>query len=121
MTQSYKTLYSYKNDEGSIGFNVGIVAQTSAAAYTSGDVAGLFRIGPAVNTSVGPWKQSLIYYQTAVAGQTPFDFDRYRYGRSNVVLIESLKVCKYLTIGYLASIAMNRDVPSDDLFQENRC
>lgn len=120
MTQSYKTLYSYKNDEGSIGFNVGIVAQTSAAAYTSGDVAGLFRIGPAVNTSVGPWKQSLIYYQTAVAGQTPFDFDRYRYGRSNVVLIESLKVCKYLTIGYLASIAMNRDVPSDDLFQENR-
>ena len=120
MTQSYKTLYSYKNDEGSIGFNVGIVAQTSAAAYTSGDVMGLFRIGPAVNTSVGPWKQSLIYYQTAIAGQTPFDFDRYRYGRSNVVLIESLKVCKYLTIGYLASIAMNRDVPSDDLFQENR-
>lgn len=120
MTQSYKTLYSYKNEEGNIGFNVGVIAQTSAAAYTSGDVLGLFRVGPAVNTSVGPWKQSLMYYQTAIAGQTPFDFDRYRYGRSNVVLIESLKVCKYLTIGYLASIAMNRDVPTDDLFQENR-
>ena len=120
MTQSYKTLYSYQNDEGNIGFNVGLVAQTSAAAYTSGDVFGLFRVGPAVNTSVGPWKQSIMYFQTAIAGQTPFDFDRYRYGRSNVVLIESLRVCKYLTLGYLASIAMNREVRSDDLFQENR-
>lgn len=120
MTQSYKPIYMYKNEEGNIKFNVGLVAQTAASVYTSGDVAGLFRIGPAINTNVGPWKQSLIYYQTASAGQSPFYFDRYRYGRSNVVLIESLKVCRWLTVGYLASMAMNRDYPSDDLFQENR-
>lgn len=120
MTQSYKPLYSYANEEGNIAFNTGIVAQTAATVYTTGDVTGLFRIGPAVNTKVGPWKQSLMYYQTAIAGDMPFDFDRYRYGRSNVVLIESLKVCKYLSLGYLASIAMNREVSSDDLFQENR-
>ena len=58
--------------------------------------------------------------QTAGAGQTPFDFDRYRYGRNNITIVESLRVCKYLSLGYLASIAMNRDVKSDDLFQENR-
>ena len=80
----------------------------------------MFRIGPALSTSVGPWEQSLIYYQSAIAGQSPFVFDRYRYGRSNIVLIESLKVCKYLSLGYLSSIALNREVSSDKTFQENR-
>lgn len=120
MTQTYKPIYSYKNDEGNIGFSTGLVAQTVATTYTTGDVAGLFRVGPAINTTVGPWKQTMMYYQTAVAGDTPFNFDRYRYGRSNVVVMESLKVCKYLSLGYLASIAMNREVKSDDLFQESR-
>lgn len=120
MTQSYKNFYTYKNEEANVGFNVGLVAQTAATVYTTGDVQGLFRIGPAVRTQVGPWNQSLMYLQTASAGQSPFYFDRYRYGRSNVILVESLKICKYLSVGYLASIAMNRDVKSDDLFQENR-
>ena len=120
MTQTYKPIYKYKNEEGNISLNLGLVAQTSAAVYTSGDTFGLFRVGPSLNTKVGPWNQALIYYQTASAGQSPFYFDRYRYGRSNLVLIESLKVCKYLTVGYMASLAMNSDYKNDDLFQENR-
>ncbi len=120
MTQTYKPLYTYLNPEGNIGFSTGLIAQTAATVYTTGDVAGLFRVGPALNTKVGPWKQTVMYYQTAIAGKTPFDFDRYRYGRSNIVLIESLKVCRYLSLGYLASLAMNREVGSDDVFQENR-
>ncbi len=120
MTQTYKPIYKYQNEEGNIGFNVGLVAQTSAAVYTSGDTMGIFRIGPALNTKVGPWNQALMYYQTATAGSSPFDFDRYRYGRSNFVFIESLKVCKYLTVGYMASLAINSDYKNDDLFQENR-
>ena len=120
MTQTYKPIYTYKNEEGNIGFSTGLVAQTAATVYTTGDVSGIFRFGPAVNTKVGPWRQSLMYYQTAIAGSMPFDFDRYRYGRSNIVLIESLKVCKYLSLGYLSSIALNREVSSDKTFQENR-
>lgn len=120
MTQTYKPIYKYENEEGNISLNLGLVAQTSAAVYTSGDTVGLFRVGPSLNTKVGPWNQALMYYQTASAGQSPFYFDRYRYGRSNLVLIESLKVCKYLTVGYMASLAMNSDYKNDDLFQENR-
>lgn len=120
MTQSFKPVYSYRNEEGNIGFSTGLVAQTAASVYTSGDVLGLFRIGPALNTQVGPWSQALMYLQTASAGESPFWFDRYRYGHSNVILIESLKLCKYLSVGYMASIAMNREVKDDDLFQENR-
>ncbi len=120
MTQTYKPLFSYSNEEGNIKVGTGIVAQTAASVYTTGDVLGLFRIGPSLNTKIGPWTQALMYMQTAGAGQTPFDFDRYRYGRNNITIVESLRVCKYLSLGYLASIAMNRDVKSDDLFQENR-
>ncbi len=120
MTQTFKPIYNYNNEEGNIGFNFGLVAQTLAGVYTTGDVQGLLRVGPAVSTKVGPWNQSLIYFQTAQAGESPFYFDRYRYGRSNVILIESLRVCKYLSLGYMASIAMNRDYHDDELFQENR-
>lgn len=120
MTQSYKSLYNYRNEEGNVGVNFGLVAQTGATVYTTGDVHGIVRVGPSINTEVGPWQQSLMYYQSAIAGKSPFDFDRYRYGRSNVVLIESLRVCRYLTLGYLTSLALNRDARNDDLFQENR-
>lgn len=120
MTQTYKPIYKYKNDEGTIGFNIGLVAQTAASVYTTGDTFGLLRVGPALNTKVGPWNQGLLFYQTGIAGHTPFSFDRYRYGRSNLVLIESLRICKYLSVGYLASLAMNREYREDDLLQENR-
>ena len=120
MTQSYKPFYHFSNKEGTVSVNAGLVAQTAATLYTTGDVHGLFRIGPALSTSVGPWEQSLIYYQSAIAGQSPFVFDRYRYGRSNFVFIESLRICKYLAVGFLASIAMNSDYKNDDAFQENR-
>ncbi len=120
MTQSYKPFYSYESGEGHIAVDAGLVAQTAATVYTTGDVNGIFRFGPALNTKTGPWQQSVMYYQTAIAGDTPFMFDRYRYGRSNFLLLESLKVCKYLTIGYLTSLAMNRDIPTDDVIQESR-
>lgn len=120
MTQTTKSLYSYKNEEGNISFNFGLVAQTAATVYTTGDVTGIFRFGPRVGTKVGPWSQNLIYYQTGTTGETPFRFDRYRYGRSNLMLIESLRICKYLSVGYLASLAMNSDYKQDSIFQENR-
>ena len=113
-------MFQYKNQEGNVSVNAGIVAQTAATAYTTGDIHGIFRVGPALTTSVGPWEQSLIYYQSAIAGQSPFEFDRYRYGRSNFVFIESLRICKYLSVGYLASISMNNDYHYDRTFQENR-
>ncbi len=124
MTQTYKPLYKYQNKEGNVGLLLGVIAQTSATVYSQGNTVGLFRIGPSLNTQVGRWKQALMYYQTASAGDSPFEFDRYRYGKSNIALIESIKVCKYLTLGYLASISMHNpyhdDYHNDDLFQENR-
>ena len=58
--------------------------------------------------------------QSGIAGESPFVFDRYRYGRSNLILRESIQLSKYLALGYLCSIAMNKDYSTDKTFQENR-
>lgn len=119
LTQTYKPVFGYENEEGNIGVSAGLVAQTAATVYSTGDTVGLFRVGPAVKTKLGPWRQAFMYFNTASAGESPFAFDRYRYGRSNFVLLENIKVCKYLTVGYLASLAVNSDY-DDKTFQESR-
>ncbi len=120
MTNTYKPFYSYMNEEGTVGLQTGLVAQTAATVYTSGETLGLFRFGPAIRTKLGPWHQAVMFYETATAGKnSPFYFDRYRYGRSNFVIIENLKVCKYLTLGYMGSLAFNSDY-DDKMFQESR-
>lgn len=106
MTQMQKTFFSYTNPENTFNTDIGLIAQTSIAQYTTGDTFGIVRIGPMINTSYKNWTQSLMYYQTGVGGKTPFRFDDYYYGKSNVQIIESLRLHKYVTIGYLMSIAI---------------
>lgn len=120
MTQSQKTLYSYSNKDKDFDLELGAVAQTALTLYSTGDNTGIARVGPMVKTRYKDWTQDLIYYQSATAGQTPFVFDRYMYGKSNVVLIESLKLSKYVSVGYLGSLALLRDNINDNIFQENR-
>lgn len=119
MTQSQKTFYSYTNKNNDFNFQIGALAQTALTLYTTGDNVGIFRVGPIFKTSYKKWTQDLIYYQTATAGQSPFVFDRYAYGQSNITLIESLKLNKYVSIGYLGSLALLRD-NNENMFQENR-
>ena len=120
MTNTSKPVYTFLNEEGNIGLRVSLVAQTVARVYTTGDTLGLFRFGPSLRTKVGPWNQTVSFLQTGKAGETPFWFDRYRYGRSNLILRESIQITKYLSLGYLCSIALNKDYPTDKTFQENR-
>ncbi len=121
MTQAQKSFYRYQNKDKNILVDAGLIGQTAATVYSKGDVTGLFRIGPVLTTRLGRWKQSIIYYQSATANESPFHFDRYAYGKSNLVLVEELKICKYLTAGYLASLALLKDSSrSDSMWQENR-
>ncbi|MDD3236933.1 MAG: hypothetical protein PHV37_02400 [Candidatus Gastranaerophilales bacterium] len=120
MTQSWKPIYSYTNQKKDFNFNMNVVAQTALSLYTTGDTVGIARLGPAFQTTYKKWAQSLIYYQSAVAGHSPFLFDEYMYGKSNVVLIESLKINKYLTLGFLSSLALLKDNYENDMLQEAR-
>lgn len=106
MTQTQKPVFWYKNPSNTFNAEVGIIGQTSIAQYTNGDTFALGRIGPIISTSFKNWNQSIVYYQTAVGGKTPFAFDDYYYGKSNLQIVETLKLHKYLSIGYLASMAL---------------
>lgn len=119
MTQTYKPIYKYYNKEAKAGVKFGIVAQTAATLYSQGNVTGIFRIGPSLNTQIGNWKQTISYYHTATAGMSPFAFDRYRYGRGNIVFIESLKVNKYIDLGYIASVALHSKYHNDGEFNDS--
>jgi len=119
MTQTYKPIYKYYNKEAKAGIKFGIVAQTAASLYSQGNVTGIFRIGPSLNTQIGNWKQTISYYHTATAGESPFTFDRYRYGRGNIVFIESLKVNKYIDLGYIASVALHSKYHNDGEFNDS--
>ena len=109
MTQAQKTLFSYTNPQNTFSADFGLIGQTSVSQYTTGDTLGIARFGPMLNTTYRNWTQSLIYYQSGVGGKTPFTFDDYVYGKSNIQFIETLRLNKYLSIGYLMSIALNRD------------
>lgn len=133
MTQSQRPLFSYTNSRGTFNAELGLIGQTSVAQYTSGDTFALARLGPILSTSFKNWNQSLVYYQTAVGGQTPFAFDDYYYGKSNLQIVETLRINKYLTLGYLVSLALggrnsyvdpraNNGLPNaktNDMLQEN--
>ena len=47
-------------------------------------------------------------------------FDRYMYGKSNLTIRESLKLNKYIKVGYYGSLALLKDNWEEKLFQENQ-
>ncbi len=119
-TQTQKTLYSYYNNNKDFNLRLGLIGQTAMTLYTTGDNVGIVRVGPALRTSYKNWTQDLMYFQAATAGSSPFEFDKYVYGKSNFIAIESLRLCKYLTVGYIASIVLNKEYHDNNAFQENR-
>ncbi|MBS4759624.1 MAG: hypothetical protein KHX03_02875 [Clostridium sp.] len=120
MTQSTKSLFSYKNTDSKFAADFGLSLQTSASLYGTGDTMGVLRAGPYLRTQYKAWQQYLAYYQGAVAGDSPMNYDKYYYGRSSIQLGESLRICRYLTLMYAGTIVLSDDTPNDNMFQENR-
>lgn len=118
-TQTMKGLYSYKNTDKTFAADIGLAIQSTATLYGTGDTYGLIRTGPYLRTQYKNWQQYAAYYMGAAAGDSPFWFDKYFYGKSSVMLGESYRVNKYLTLMYSAIIALS-DTPNDKFLQENR-
>lgn len=119
-TSTAKSLFKYKNEDAKFAMDFGIAAQTHAALYGNGDTMGLVRGGPYLRTQYKSWQQHVAFFQGGQAGNTPFYFDQNFYGRSNIVLGESLRLSKYLTVMYSATIVVSNDTPDDRMLQENR-
>lgn len=119
-TSTSKSLFKYKSLEDKFAVDFGVTAQTHAALYGTGDTMGIVRGGPYLKTQYKWWQQYIGYFQGAQAGDSPMYFDRNFYGKSNVVIGESLRICKYLTLMYSATIVVSNDTPNGDMLQENR-
>lgn len=118
-TMTSKSFFKYKNSDQKFAMDFGVNVQSHVAAYGTGDTMGVLRAGPYLRTQYRSWQQYVAYFQGAQAGDSPFYFDKNFYGKSNIVLGESLRICKYLTLMYTATIAL-ADTPNDKMLQENR-
>ncbi len=101
-------------------FNLGVDSNFALSAYGTGDAYGVARIGPTVVSNFGPVNLWAAYYQGAIHGSTPFLYDKYLYGRSNVMFRGTVEITKYLTIGYLTSLNLTKDNWNKELVVENQ-
>ncbi len=119
-TQSSKSFFTYKNPEKKFAAEAGLTVQTSASLYGTGGTQGILRAGPFVRTQYKSWQQYLGYFQGAQAGDSPMNFDKYYYGKSSIILGESVRISRYLTLMYAGTIVLSDDTPNGNMFQENR-
>ena len=119
-TQLSKVLWSKWNEDNSMGINAGVIGQTSASLYGTGDFQGIVRGGPFIGTKLKNWEQTVAYFQGGTAGHSPMLFDEYMYGKSNVTLRETLRLNKYIQLGYFGSYALLKDNWENKLIEENQ-
>lgn len=123
-TAKFQLQGSLFNQEPLFGYNkylnVGIASDFSINAYGTSDTYGVVRAGPTLESNLGPLNLWAAYYQGAIYGETPFLYDRYLYGRSNLVFLANLKIHKYVTLSYLTSLNLNKDNWNNTLVTENQ-
>lgn len=120
MAQISKVLAGYENKEQDLSVKLYAIAQGAATLYGSGETVGVARFGPTVGTRLKCWQSSIGYYFAGVHGDSPFWFDKYRYGKSSIVLNERFDITNKFAIGYRATISPLKDNYEDDLLTESR-
>ena len=122
MAQFTQRLASYEDYDRKLYAHIDLITQGVMGLYGTGDSAGAFRIGPSLTTQYRGWRQQIVYYQTAVGGASPLKYtDNYRYGHSTVSLVESLRLNKYISLGYYAVLNLNDDDGyTKNMFSESR-
>lgn len=120
MAELAQTLWSFNDMLTSpINARFDILGQGATALYGTGDTQMIARVGPRIHTQYKAWMQDVGYFLSAYDDKTPFLFDRYMYGRSNVYLRESFRMCKYLTLSWFGSLNLSGDAPDGNMIQEN--
>ncbi len=120
MAEISQNLFSYRNDDTHSIFNLSWVLQGSAAIYGTGDTQFIARTGPRLHTQYKRWSQDIMYFLAGKEDNTPIrKADIYRLGRSNLVLRETFRLNKWLTVSWLMSSALSNDAPNHKKFQEN--
>jgi lipopolysaccharide export system protein LptA len=101
----------YVSDKASMG----LLFQDRVNLYGNGQAFANVQGGPYVNLLLGPLFNQFTYTYGKSFGKSPFVFDRYIGGRSNLYSINALDLSKYITIGATHSLNLNRDNDRDKL------
>ena len=115
-----KPIMEYKNKEQDLSVAINALAQGAATVYGSGETFGVARIGPYVTTKVRRWESSIGYLFSGIHGDSPFIFDKYRYGKSTIQLNERFNFNDKFALGYRAYVSPLKDNYEDRLLTESR-
>lgn len=115
-----KHIIGVTNKEQDMALNMGVSGQTMATVYGTGETFALARGGPYIDSRVKNWRSRISYRIGGTHGYSPFKFDEYTYGKSSIDIDESIKLGKYLSIGYRGVISPLKDNEDNDLLTENR-
>lgn len=120
MSEIAQTLYSFgRPAENSLNAFLQVAGQGSVAVYGTGNTQAIARLGPRIHTQYKNWVQDAGYFLSAYKDETPFDFDRYMYGRSNVYVRETFRLNKYLALSWFGSLNLLQDSWDGKMLQEN--
>lgn len=115
-----KEIYTIGDKEQDMYLELRGTTQASATVYGTGEVVGIIRGGPMLNSRVKNWGSRISYFIAGVHGKSPFAFDEYRYGRSSINIDENIRLHRYLTVGYYGTLSPMRDNIDEELLTENR-
>lgn len=115
----HKNLLSVANEEQDMLLSLGVFGQSMATVYGTGETTALVRGGPTIFTRIKNWKSRISYAVGGFHGASPFKFDEYTYGKTSINIDESIKLCKYLSLGYRGVISPLKDNSDKDLMTEN--
>ena len=115
-----RMVFEKKNDEQDMYIRGYLYTQAGATLYGTGDVTGIVRFGPSLQTRVKNWGSRISYGMAGIHGVSPLIFDQYVYGKQFLVIDENIRLGKYLALGYQGTISLLRDNPDRDLLTENK-
>jgi len=93
---------------------LGYLYQHAAALYQTGDFVGAVRVGPRLYSDLGRLYLEVDYLVGGQYGESPFYFDRYRYGKNNIIFRAQWYVNKYLSLAYFGSSnVIERNIEGD--------
>ncbi len=118
--QLSKKIFEKKNEEQDMYIRGYLYTQAGATLYGTGDVTGIVRFGPSLQTRVKNWGSRISYGMAGVHGVSPLFFDQYIYGKQFITIDENIRLGKYLAVGYQGTISLLKDNPDKDLLTENK-
>lgn len=115
-----KDIYQWGDTEQDVWLRLQGVARAAATLYGTGHATGFVGIGPYIKSRVNRWGSIIGININGTADASPLLWDDYTYGKISIYLNESIKLHKYLSIGYRGMISPLKDNYKDDLITENR-